>query len=196
MLKGENKDIDIVSSGAYEFVDSVKAGSSDKEVVVTTTQPVYPLDDLFAGFIHPAVNTPAIFNDGFTGEHAPGVDGRPVQGGPVRLAAKTVTLVPNDKWWGEQAGPGKGDLPPAGDQRRDRRLQERRNRRHVRQHASLTKYKQLDGTKNSEVRRGQRLFAGGLNLNAQKAPLTDVAVRKAIFTAVDRAPSAQSASTA
>ena len=54
----------------------------------------------------------------------------------------------------------------------------------VRQH--LTPYKQLEGTKNSEVRRGQRLFAGGLNLNAQKAPLTDVAVRKAIFTAVDR----------
>ena len=44
MLKGENKDIDIVSSGAYEFVDSVKAGSSDKEVIVTTTQPVYPLE--------------------------------------------------------------------------------------------------------------------------------------------------------
>ena len=44
MLKGQNKDIDIVSSGAYEFIDSVKAGSSDKEVVVTTTQPVYPLE--------------------------------------------------------------------------------------------------------------------------------------------------------
>ena len=29
MLKGENKDLDIVSSGAYEFVDSVKAGASD-----------------------------------------------------------------------------------------------------------------------------------------------------------------------
>ena len=51
---------------------------------------------------------------------------------------------------------------------------------------TLTKYKQLEGSKNSEVRRGQRLFAGGLNLNALKAPLTDVAVRKAIFTAVDR----------
>ena len=45
-------------------------------------------------------------------------------------------------------------------------------------------YKQLEGTKDSEVRRGQRLFAGGMNINAQK--ITDVAVREAIFAAVDR----------
>src|SRR6478735_4055177 len=139
MLNGQNKDIDIVSSGAYEFVDSVKAGSSPKEVIVTTTQPVYPLDSLFTGFVHPAVNTPAIFNDGFTGEMHPEWMAGPFKVDKYDSAAKTVTP-----------------------------------------------YKQLDGTKNSEIRRGQRLFAGGLNLNAQKAPLTDVAIRKAIFTAVDR----------
>ena len=61
---------------------------------------------------------------------------------------------------------------------------------------TLGRYKQLEGTTNSEVRRGQRLFAGGLNLNAKRPALTDVAVRKAIFTAVDRKASEMSASTA
>ena len=102
MLKGENKDIDIVSSGAYEFVDSVKAGSSDKEVVVTTTQPVYPLDSLFTGLIHPAVNTPAIFNEGFTGDMHPEWMAGPFKLDQYDSAAKTVTLAQNDKWWGNK----------------------------------------------------------------------------------------------
>ena len=184
MLKGENKDIDIVSSGAYEFVESVKAGSSDKEVVVTTTQPVYPLDSLFTGLIHPAVNTPAIFNEGFTGDMHPEWMAGPFKLDQYDSAAKTVTLAQNDKWWGNK---------PVLEKVVFRQLESSAAIAAFKNGEidgvsanTITPYKQLDGTKDSEIRRGQRLFAGGLNLNAQKAPLTDVAIRKAIFTAVDR----------
>lgn len=184
MLKGENKDIDIVSSGAYEFVESVKAGSSDKEVIVTTTQPVYPLDALFTGLIHPAVNTPAIFNEGFTGDMHPEWMAGPFKLDQYDSAAKTVTLAQNDKWWGTK---------PVLDKVVFRQLESSAAIAAFKNGEidgvsanTITPYKQLDGTKDSEIRRGQRLFAGGLNLNAQKAPMTDVAIRKAIFTAVDR----------
>lgn len=184
MLKGENKDIDIVSSGAYEFVDSVKAGSSDKEVVVTTTQPVYPLDALFTGLIHPAVNTPEIFNTGFTGDMHPEWMAGPFKLDKYDSAAKTVTLAQNDKWWGTK---------PVLDKVVFRQLESSAAIAAFKNGEidgvsanTITPYKQLEGTKDSEIRRGQRLFAGGLNLNAQKAPMTDVAIRKAIFTAVDR----------
>lgn len=184
MLKGENKDIDIVSSGAYEFVESVKAGSSDKEVVVTTTQPVYPLDSLFTGLVHPAVNTPAIFNEGFTGDMHPEWMAGPFKLDQYDSAAKTVTLAPNDKWWGNK---------PVLEKVVFRQLESSAAIAAFKNGEidgvsanTITPYKQLDGTKDSEIRRGQRLFAGGLNLNAQKAPMTDVAIRKAIFTAVDR----------
>jgi peptide/nickel transport system substrate-binding protein len=184
MLKGENKDIDIVSAGAYEFVDSVKAGSSPKEVIVTTTQPVYPLDSLFTGLIHPAVNTPAIFNEGFTGDMHPEWMAGPFKLDQYDSAAKTVTLAQNDKWWGNK---------PVLEKVVFRQLESSAAIAAFKNGEidgvsanTITPYKQLDGTKDSEIRRGQRLFAGGLNLNAQKAPLTDVAIRKAIFTAVDR----------
>ena len=184
MLNGQNKDIDVVSSGAYEFVDSVKAGSSPKEVIVTTTQPVYPLDSLFTGFVHPAVNTPAIFNDGFTGDMHPEWMAGPFKVDKYDSAAKTVTLAQNEKWWGNK---------PVLDKVVFRQLESSAAIAAFKNGEidgvsanTITPYKQLDGTKNSEIRRGQRLFAGGLNLNAQKAPLTDVAIRKAIFTAVDR----------
>ncbi|MET3950518.1 ABC transporter family substrate-binding protein [Arthrobacter sp. UYEF36] len=184
MLKGENKDIDIVSSGAYEFVESVKAGSSDKEVVVTTTQPVYPLDSLFTGLVHPAVNTPEIFNEGFTGDMHPEWMAGPFKLDQYDSAAKTVTLAQNDKWWGNK---------PVLEKVVFRQLESSAAIAAFKNGEidgvsanTITPYKQLDGTKDSEIRRGQRLFAGGLNLNAQKAPMTDVAIRKAIFTAVDR----------
>ena len=184
MLKGENKDIDIVSSGAYEFVESVKAGSSNKEVIVTTTQPVYPLDALFTGLVHPAVNTPAIFNEGFTGDMHPEWMAGPFKLDQYDSAAKTVTLAQNDKWWGTK---------PVLEKVVFRQLESSAAIAAFKNGEidgvsanTITPYKQLDGTKDSEIRRGQRLFAGGLNLNAQKAPMTDVAIRKAIFTAVDR----------
>ncbi|HET8879745.1 MAG TPA: ABC transporter family substrate-binding protein [Arthrobacter sp.] len=184
MLNGQNKDIDIVSSGAYEFVDSVKAGANDKEVVVTTTQPVYPLDSLFTGLIHPAVNTPELFNTGFTGEMHPEWMAGPFKVDKYDAAAKTVTMVPNDKWWGTK---------PVLESVVFRQLESSAAIAAFKNGEidgvsanTITPYKQLDGTKNAEIRRGQRLFAGGLNINAQKAPMTDVAVRKAIFTAVDR----------
>ncbi|MCU1520844.1 MAG: transporter family substrate-binding protein [Arthrobacter sp.] len=184
MLNGTNKDIDIVSSGAYEFIDSVKAGSSDKEVIVTTTQPVYPLSDMFGGFIPQAVHTPEVFNTGFTGEMHPEWMAGPFKVDKYDSAAKTVSLVPNDKWWGEK---------PVLDKVIFRQLESsaeiaafKNGEIDLADGRTLTRYKQLEGTKNSDIRRGQRLFAGGLNLNALKAPLTDVAVRKAIFTAVDR----------
>ncbi|MFW0774033.1 ABC transporter substrate-binding protein [Paenarthrobacter nitroguajacolicus] len=184
MSRGEDKAIDIVNPGSYPFVDSVKAGANDKEVIVTTTQPVYPLEDLFFGLIHPAVNTAEIFNKGFAGNMRPEWMAGPFKVENYDTTAKTVTMVPNDKWWGQKpvleriiwrqmepsatiAAFKNGEID-ATDAR------------------SLSRYKQLEGTKNAEVRRGQRLFAGGLNLNAERPALADVAVRKAIFTAVDR----------
>jgi len=99
-------------------------------------------------------------------------------------AAKTVTLAQNEKWWGAK---------PVLDKVVFRQLETsaaiaafKNGEIDAVSANTITPYKQLEGTRNSEIRRGQRLFAGGLNLNAQKAPMSDVAVRKAVFTAVDR----------
>jgi peptide/nickel transport system substrate-binding protein len=182
ILKSPDAGYDIVSSGAYEFVESVEAGSSDKEIIVKTSQPVYPLEDLFFGLIHPAVNTPQIFNEGFNGELHPEWMAGPFKLDQYDTAAKTVTLVPNDKWWGNK---------PVLESVVFRQLETsaqiaafKNGEIDAMSANTVSLYKQLDGTKDSEVRRGQRLFAGGLNLNAQR--ITDVAVRKAIFAAVDR----------
>lgn len=182
ILKSADAGYDIVSSGAYEFVESVEAGANDKEVIVKTSQPVYPLESLFFGLIHPAVNSPKIFNEGFVGEMHPEWMAGPFKLDQYDSAAQTVTMVPNDKWWGNK---------PVLDSVVFRQLETSAQVAAFKNGEidgvsanTIALYKQLEGTKDAEVRRGQRLFAGGLNLNAQK--ITDVAVRKAIFSAVDR----------
>ena len=182
ILKGDNKDYDIVSSGAYEFVDSVEAGSSDKEVIVKTSRPVFPVDSLFFGLIHPAVNTPEIFNEGFNGNLHPEWMAGPFKLDQYDTAAKTVTMVPNDKWWGQK--PVLANVTFRQLETSAQIAAFKNGEIDAMSANTISLYKQLDGTKDSEVRRGQRLFAGGMNLNAQR--ITDVAVRKAIFAAVDR----------
>ena len=167
---------------AYEFVESVEAGSSDKEVIVKTSQPVYPLDDLFFGLIHPAVNTPEIFNEGFVGEMHPEWMAGPFKLDQYDAAAKTVTLVPNEKWWGTK--PVLASVVFRQLETSAQIAAFKNGEIDAMSANTIALYKQLEGTKDSEVRRGQRLFAGGMNINAQK--ITDVAVREAIFAAVDR----------
>jgi peptide/nickel transport system substrate-binding protein len=180
--KSPDAGYDIVSSGNYSFVESVEAGSSAKEVIVKTSQPVYPLESLFSGLIHPAVNTPQIFNEGFVGELHPEWMAGPFKLNQYDTAGKTVTMVPNDKWWGAK---------PVLESVTFRQLEKsaqiaafKNGEIDAMSANTISLYKQLEGTTNSEVRRGQRLFAGGMNINAQK--VTDVAVRKAMFAAVNR----------
>ncbi|TQJ34414.1 ABC transporter family substrate-binding protein [Arthrobacter sp. SLBN-122] len=182
ILKSPDAGYDIVSSGAYEFVDSVEAGSSDKEVIVKTSRPVFPVDSLFFGLIHPAVNTPEVFNEGFNGNMHPEWMAGPFKLDQYDTAAKTVTLVPNDKWWGTK--PVLANVTFRQLETSAQIAAFKNGEIDAMSANTISLYKQLDGTKNSEVRRGQRLFAGGMNLNAQR--ITDVNVRKAIFAAVDR----------
>ena len=182
ILKSPDAGYDIVSSGAYEFVESVEAGSSDKEVIVNTSQPVYPLEALFFGLIHPAVSTPEIFNEGFNGELHPEWMAGPFKLDQYDAAAKTVTLVPNEKWWGNK--PVLANVVFRQLETSAQIAAFKNGEIDAMSANTIALYKQLEGTTDSEVRRGQRLFAGGMNINAQK--VSDVAVREAIFTAVDR----------
>lgn len=182
ILKSPDAGYDIVSSGAYEFVDSVEAGSNDKEVIVKTSRPVFPVDSLFFGLIHPAVNTPEIFNEGYNGNLHPEWMAGPFKLDQYDTAAKTVTLVPNDKWWGQK--PVLANVTFRQLETSAQIAAFKNGEIDAMSANTISLYKQLDGTKDSDIRRGQRLFAGGMNLNAQR--ITDVAVRKAIFAAVDR----------
>lgn len=180
--KGLDKGFNLVDPGPHAYIESVEEDGDAFTVKVTMSQTYYPIEDVFgSGVFHPAMNDKEVFNNGFVDKihnewHA----------GPFKLeewnsSEKRAVVVPNDKWWGEK---------PLLERITFRQMEASAARAAFKNGeidsvgaSTLTAYKDVEGTADSEVRRGQRLFAGGLNMSSFRLP---VEMRKAIFAAVDR----------
>ncbi|NYE95767.1 peptide/nickel transport system substrate-binding protein [Psychromicrobium silvestre] len=183
-LSGTIKENNIVTPGAWENIANVVQGATPKDVVVTMKQPTYPLSDLFAGLVNPAINTTKIFNDGFVDNLHPEWMAGPFKVDKYDPAAKTVSMVPNDKWWGEK--PVLSSIVFRQMESAATIAAFKNKEIDIAGGRTINAFNQLKGTPDSEVRTGQRLFGGGLNINAAMAPMNDVTVRQAILTAVNR----------
>src|SRR5581483_6815243 len=98
---GTGKDYRISSANGYENIESVAKGADDREVVVTFGRPYADWKGLFSP-LYPAAtnNDPKTFNEGWIGQ-------MPATAGPFKFAgvdetAKTLTIVRDDKWWGDR----------------------------------------------------------------------------------------------
>jgi peptide/nickel transport system substrate-binding protein len=101
-MNGTNPAFQAASTTGYEDIASVERGVDDKQAVVTFARVFGEWRSLF-GPIYPAsTNTdPATFNSGW-------INAVPTSAGPFRLenvdtTAQTITVVRNEKWWGEPA---------------------------------------------------------------------------------------------
>lgn len=100
-LDGKNPAFHIAASNGYDRIKSVTQGANQFEVIVTFGTPYADWKSLFSPLYPASTNThPEIFNTGWKSTML-------TSGGPFRLAsydatAKTYTLVPNEKWWGNK----------------------------------------------------------------------------------------------
>jgi peptide/nickel transport system substrate-binding protein len=101
-LNGSNPAFEVASTTGYEDIASVERGVDDKQAVVTFARVFGEWRSLFSP-IYPVSTTtdPATFNDGW-------INAVPTSAGPFRFenvdtTAQTITLVRNDKWWGDRA---------------------------------------------------------------------------------------------
>ncbi|NUR88571.1 MAG: ABC transporter family substrate-binding protein [Nonomuraea sp.] len=101
-LNGSDDKYQVTSTDGYDRIGSVEKGASDKDVVVTFKKSYPDWKGLFSPLYPASTNeTPAGFNKGW-------INKMPVTAGPFKLddidaTAKTVTLVRDDKWWGQKA---------------------------------------------------------------------------------------------
>ena len=63
IFKSLDNGYNIVSSGIYEFVESVEKGEDDYSATVTFSKPFYPLQSLFSEILHPALEDTELFKD-------------------------------------------------------------------------------------------------------------------------------------
>ena len=182
---GTNKAFQISSSNGYSDIESVARGRDDREVIVTFKTKYADWQPLFY-LINPAAanKSPQIFNEGL--RKAPLRIAGPFKIGAIDNTGKTVTLVRNEKWWGQPAklesivfraidldaqidalANGEVDMMDIG--------------------PDVNKFVRAKGIATAEIR-----VAGGpnfrhLTINGSGSILRDVQVRRALAMAIDRA---------
>jgi len=189
MSNGENPDVSINATDGYDLIESVTAGESDKQVVVTFKQPYPWWQALFSVPLHPAVADAQTFNEGYLKNPHPEWGSGPYKVDQFDYNSGTVSFVPNEKWWGEKPKLDKVTYRQMESQATINAYQagevdavEITNKDHLAV-AKTVKDTTLRGT----LRPSNYL----VTLNAKTPTLEDVKVREAVFTGMDRETLAQ-----
>ncbi len=181
---GLKNGFNLVDSGPHAYIKDVEEDGDPFSVKVTMTQPYEPISDVFGygfGVFHPEVNDKNTFNNGFVDNLHPEWAAGPFKLDNWNSSEKVITLVPNEKWWGDK--PILERVIVRQMEVSAQRAAFKNGEIDIVQARTLTAYKDVEGQDGTEIRRGQRLFAGGLNMSSFRVPLE---LRKAIFAAVDR----------
>ena len=189
MSNGENPDVSINATDGYDLIESVTAGESDKQAVVTFKQPYPWWQALFAVPLHPAVADAQTFNEGYLKNPHPEWGAGPYKVDKFDYNSGTATFVPNEKWWGETPKLDKVTYRQMESQATINAYQagevdavEITNKDHLAV-AKTVKDTTLRGT----LRPSNYL----VTLNAKTPTLEDVKVREAVFTGLNRETLAQ-----
>ncbi|MDR2896728.1 MAG: ABC transporter family substrate-binding protein [Propionibacteriaceae bacterium] len=185
---GSNEEYFASSTDGYNKVKSVEAGKDDFQIVVTFNGPWPWWGGMFNFLLHPAVNTPELYNTAYVGNDL--ASAHPEWGvGPYKLesldaTAGTATLVPNELWWGDKAKLDQVNLV------------QRESTAAINAFANgETDYvgastadvlNQVKDVPDTDTRVGASTSNWMLQLNSQTGVLKDKIVRQAIMTAVDR----------
>ena len=186
---GENKDFSVSSTDGYELIESVTAGESDKQAVVTFKQPFAWWQALFNQIMHPSVSDPQIFNEGYLKNPHPEWGSGPFKVDTFDYNSGIVTFVPNEKWWGEKPKLDKVTYRQMESQATINAYQagevdavEITNKDHLAVAKTVK-----DTTLRATLRPSNYL----VTLNAKTPTLEDVKVREAVFTGINRETLAQ-----
>ena len=172
------------STDGYSLIESVTQGEDERQAVVTFSQ-VYPwTDGLFWHILHPAVNSPEVFNDAYLGDPHPEWGAGPYTIDQFDANGGTVSFVPNENWWGDE---------PMLDEVTFRQLDDtamlnafRAGEIDYADNLTADNLAQLEGMDDIEISRAQRTATNLLELDAEKPQFADLEVREAIFKAIDR----------
>lgn len=99
---GTDRAYQIASSSGYDAIESVKQGADEREAIVVFTRRYADWQALFSPLYPASTNRdPKVFNEGW--KDRPLTSAGPFKLGSIDSTAKTITLVRNEKWWGQPA---------------------------------------------------------------------------------------------
>ena len=99
---GKDEDVQVNSTDGYERITSVEKGATDKDVVIAFDGPYPWWQGLFNQLLHPAIDSPEKFDKAYLGKLNPQYGAGPFKVDNVDFKGGTLSLVPNEKWWGDK----------------------------------------------------------------------------------------------
>ncbi|WP_116112700.1 ABC transporter family substrate-binding protein [Austwickia chelonae] len=174
-----------ISTTGFENIASVAKGDADNKVVVTMDKPFYPAPELFQILIHPKLGVDAkTFNEAMKTEFHPEWRSGPFTLENIDNQAKTFVLKRNPNWWGDK---------PLLDKVIFRQMEDsatipafKNGEIDATSVGNKSRYQQIQGAKDLDIRRSQRLVIGVNVFNTKAEGLADINVRKAMWQAYDR----------
>ncbi|MGH8906885.1 MAG: ABC transporter family substrate-binding protein [Egibacteraceae bacterium] len=188
-LNGTDPAYLIAQSNGYNQVESVVRGADEREAIVTFSSPYSDWEGMYRP-LYPASTTsdPAVFNTGWM--DGPLASAGPFRFGSVDRTAQTITLVRDERWWGQPAKLDQIifrviDSDALGDALANDEID------WMDVGPNVSSYQRVQGIPGIDIR-----TAGGPNfrhitMNGTSEFLRDVTVRRALSLAIDRQAIAQ-----
>lgn len=173
----------VIAAPFWQQVASIDPVDGDKtRVKIVMSKPLYPAETLGLLGLHPALTDKELFNNGFVNKPMDQYWSGPFKIGEWNSSAKTLTLVPNDKWWGEKPLLDRIIWREMGDEAE--RAAFKNGELDSIGFAGLATYNAVKDQPGVQIRSGQSV--GVINLQFNPTRVTDTALRRAVFAAVNR----------
>ncbi|WP_144872993.1 ABC transporter family substrate-binding protein [Microbacterium sp. 1.5R] len=99
---GEDEAYETSSTDGYKEIESVVAGDTDKDVIVTFKgEFAWPKMPFLNGILNPNVNSADVFNTAYIENPHPEWGAGPYKLTEYDVNGQSVTFEPNEKWWGD-----------------------------------------------------------------------------------------------
>jgi peptide/nickel transport system substrate-binding protein len=180
---GENEAYVPNATDGWKEIESVEAGENDHDVIVTFKSEFAWPEMVYSQLLHPAVNTPELFNTAFLGDWHPEWGAGPYTVSDYDKTGGVVTLTPNPKWWGDAPLLDKVEFIQMEPTAAVNAL--RNDEVDMAETGSAELLAQVEGLEGVKTYKGQATANAIFTLNAANPVLEDLNVRKAIFEGIN-----------
>ena len=172
------------TTDGYSQIESVTQGEDERQAVVTFKSEFPWTEGLFWHLMHPKVDSPKVFNEGYVEEAHPEWGAGPYKIDEFDINGGVISFVPNENWWGDEPMLDKVTfrvLDPAA------AVNAFQNGEiDMVENLTADNLEQLADVEGAATYRAQRASSNLFQLNAERPQLADLEVREAIFQAIDR----------
>lgn len=184
-LNGSNADYQVVSTTGWDQIGSVEQGSDEFDVKITFSSVFADWQSLFGGTLLPAAvaNDPVAFNTGYTAKALP--SSGPFAISKIDQTGQVITLTPNPAWWGAKPKLETILFKVVSQAQQGSSFANKEiDALYISSNADL--FATAKSREDAEIQATNGLTWTHVTMNAKEGPLSDVNVRKAVASVVNR----------